>query len=312
MAVVTGNQIVAGDFNDLSNKIQQTLGNGAGQYGYGQSILSGNVSSGEIISKGTFDSLRFDIMSVLIHQTGNVPNPIVAQNTDAVLAEAQAPFKKYDSLISNARTNRFDVATSQTVTTGIGAGDGTPAIPGEYVTTASWSSSATLTVDMTFTDADECRHFFNSGGRVRITSTRTGGDSTQQNSSWTQTLSSAGERAFGAKVTGNLKNFYDLTDSYQTFYEITSSATYAANLYRLSAKCDVANNVNGTASVVNIKVELLDNYTNIPDGPPPSDEVNGTLAITVEEIKAAGFLQPDLDPFVITSPTFNTPSISVT
>lgn len=55
MPVSSGNQILAADFNDLSSLITTTLGTGAGQYGYGQTIVSETVTQGERIEKAKFD-----------------------------------------------------------------------------------------------------------------------------------------------------------------------------------------------------------------------------------------------------------------
>lgn len=302
MPVSSGNQILAADFNDLSSLITTTLGTGAGQYGYGQTIISRTVTQGQRIEKAEFDKLRFDLMSILIHQTGVLPNPVLAQVTNPILATASEPFQSYTNLIQAARRDRFVVATSQSVISNIGT----------KTFTSDWSSSAVTEVEATFTNANDARYFFNSGGKIKITTTRTGGDASQQNNSWTNTLTSAGEQEFGAAAQDDL-NVYNLTDSYQVYHETDSSTPYSANTYRLSAKCNQPDNATGVATVFTIKVELIDNYTDDPQpGPLPDDVVNGTLSIVAEEIKATGSLQPDLDPFAITSPTFTMSNITAT
>lgn len=302
MPVSSGSQILAADFNDLSSLITTTLGTGAGQYGYGQSIVSQTVTQGQRIEKAAFDKLRFDLMSILIHQTGVLPNPVLAQVTSPILATASEPFQSYTNLIQTARGDRFTVATSQSIITNIAT----------KTFTSDWNNYAVTELVATFATADQARYFFNSGGRIKFTTTRTGGDGSQQNNAWTNTLSSAGEQEFGAGVPDNL-TVYQLTDSYQSYYEIDSSTPYSANKYKLSVKCNQPDNATGIATVFSFKVELIDGYTDDPQpGPLPDDVVNGTLSIIAEEIKATGSLQPDLDPFIITSPTFTMSNITAT
>ena len=64
-----------------------------------------------------------------------------------------------------------------------------------------------------------------------------------------------------------------------------------ANTYNLKARCNVADNSAGTATQVEIQVDLADNYVD-PGAPPPGDLVDGTLTITADKIQAAGTMQP--------------------
>ena len=124
--------------------------------------------------------------------------------------------------------------------------------------------------------------------------------------------------------TGEENNYYTLTNAYQTIYEVSSSAAYADNTYKISAKCDVANNNTGTATEVDIKVELIDSYVDpdVVSGFPasenlPIDQVDGTLTITLEEQKASGVLQPvdvaeggPTGAFAITSPSYTASNVT--
>jgi hypothetical protein len=109
----------------------------------------------------------------------------------------------------------------------------------------------------------------------------------------------------------NGQNFYRLTNSYQTYYSLSSSAPYAANLYQLQAKCNVSNNSSGTATVVDLRVIMTDGYVDPgPLGPPFTDEgVDGTFTITVTEKKATGPLVP-LGTFTVSSPSVTVGSIT--
>ena len=308
MPVSSGNQILAADFNDLSSLITTTLGTGAGQYGYGQTIVSETVTQGERIEKAKFDKLRFDLMSVLIHQTGVLPNPVLAAVTNPILATASEPFRSYTNLIQAARGDRFVVSQKNQSVVTI-----------DTKTCNTWSGLAFTELDITFTTADDARYFWNSGSRIRIdTNLRTGYPSTQQNNDWNNILDASENIEFGANAQstgpggGIAINTYNLTNAYQTFYEYTSSAPYAANKYKLSAKCNQPSNATGVATVFTLKIELIDDYTDDPQpGPLPDDEVFG-VEIECQHVKVSGSLQPDLDPFVVPVPTFSMSNITAT
>lgn len=308
--------IEALDYNTIRANIIEVIGTGLGTYGYGQTIVSSTVSSGNTITAAQWTSLRFDVINAIIHQTGTTPSAVLVRTGDVIDDRASDPVINYNTLTTQARENRFDLAPSQSVTSAIGS---------SKTYTSGWSSLASLTCTMTFNNANEARYFFNSGGNVKITTTRVGGSATLQNDSWTALLSEAGTQLFKASA-GEENNYYTLTDEYQIIYELSSSAAYADNTYRISAKCDVENNNTGTATEVDIKVELIDAYID-PDivaGFPadenlPIDQVDGTLTITLEEQKASGVLQPvevaDGGPtgsFSITSPSYTVSNITAT
>jgi hypothetical protein len=165
---------------------------------------------------------------------------------------------------------------------------------------------------VTFGDANQGRYFFNSGGKIRFTSSLVGAAVSPQITAWVNFLNSVGTQGFGAD-TDPLVNYYTLTNSYQIYYQNFLSSSYSANSYRLEARTNVANNSTGTATQLEIRATLLDSYID-PDTltgnvQPPGDVVNGTLTITVSELKASGQLQPS-GTFSITSPTYSLSSIS--
>jgi len=99
-------------------------------------------------------------------------------------------------------------------------------------------------------------------------------------------------------------NYYTLTNSPQVYYQNSLSTPYSANYYRLSAWTNVANNSTGTASILYIKVSLVDAYVDPGPAFAPPDQVDGTLTVSVEELKASGPLFPS-GTYTITSPTYS-------
>lgn len=285
------------DFNSLRSKIIETIGTGSGSYGYGQEIQSSSVFEGNLITKNQWDGLRNDLINILIHQTGVTPDVIeIIKGQQVRLSD---PFESYTNLIETARNNRFDLAPSQSIVTSIAT----------KTYTSQWNTYAYTNVRLTFVDSNQARYFFNSGSKIRFSSSRSGGSSTAQNTSWTNSLNSAGTIEFSA--TSNGVSFYQLTNSYQTLYETGLSTPYSSNRYRIRVLSNVANNTTGTANTITFEINWLDNYSesfpnNVVD---PPDRVDGTLSLTVEEVKATGQLQPS-GTFSITSPAYSVEDIA--
>jgi hypothetical protein len=271
-------------------------------------ILGISSSTEDIVSSGT--TINF--------------GPGTAQDFNEGTSISASLINAYDALADTTddESSRFLVAAGQFLTVGANA-DNSP-----LITSRTWNStttprfwrdeiSATLTVS--FANSNQARWFFNSGGEIRVQSSRTDGRSDAQNNSWSALLNSAGVRAFGAVIpnTGfsplNGRNFYRLTNTFQEFYRLTDSSPYTANSYRLEARSNVANNSTGTATSVDIRVRFVAGYTDPgPLGPPfTNDEIDGTFSITVTEKRADGSLLPS-GSFTVARPTYSITSITGT
>ena len=292
--------IRASDVNAIRQKIVDTLGTGSGSFGYGQTIYSSSVSSGQRIEKSQWDAIRYDIVNVFVHQTGNIPSVVNVVTNDVIRDDPGYALHNYNYYADLGQNNRFDIATGQF---GISAID-------TKTTSSTWNTNASAELTLTFANATEGRYFFNSGGAIRISSTLVGGTSSQANA-WTNLLDAVGEQDFvGDIVAAN--GYYTLTNSYQTYFSRAASTPYSANLYQLKAKCNVADNSAGTATSVDIKIELSDSYVDL-GAPAPGDLVDGTLTIVAEELKATGTLQPTGDPFTVAGPnSYSMSAISLT
>jgi hypothetical protein len=301
-----GQRILANEYNAIRAEVVSILGTGSAQRGYGQSIFSSAVTTnepgargGQIITKAQWDALRIDISNIKVHQDGVLP-PIITLADRAIIEHgASHPNTNYNTIANQAVSARFNIANSQSVI----------ATKATESRTGSWTDQSQCTLTITFnggytvtnedgtaftaTGADHARHFFNSGGEIRFTSSRTGGTNTAQNSAWTNLLNTIGIQRFGA-ITPAITNFYSLTNSYQTFYQLGNSTPYSNNFYQLEALCNNSgsNNATGTANVITFRITWIDGYVDPgPLGPPfTTDEVDGTLTITVDEFKAAGSL----------------------
>ena len=83
MAVNVGDSITAAQYNGLQSRIQQVLGNGSGDFGYGQTLESSQVNAptspgagdGDSITALQMQELHDDMSKAYTHQTGN-PLPV--------------------------------------------------------------------------------------------------------------------------------------------------------------------------------------------------------------------------------------------
>ena len=288
-----GSDITAAGFVTIQNKAESLLGPGSGTRGYNQTVLSSDVFSGNEVTRAQWDLLKTDIVNILYHQNGELPNIVTVNQGDLIQYGAGNPNSNYDSLLETAIANRFRVAASQSAVSS----------KGSATYTSAWSSSAQFTLTVTFATADQGRYFFNSGGKVRINTTITGGTGNAQHNAWVNFLNSVGIRSFGAD-TDPLINYYTLTNSFQTYYQNSLSTPYSANNYKLEARTNVSNNSTGTATILTLRVTLTDAYVPTGAAPAPSDQVDGTLTMAIEELKAVGTLIPS-GAFSITSPLYS-------
>lgn len=285
------------DFNGLRSKIIELLGTGKGSYGYGQAVQSSPVYQGNIITKTQWDGLRNDLINILLHQTGVTPS--VIEIVKGARISQTDPLLEYNDLVESARSNRFDLASSQSTVTAISTKN--------Y--TSVWNTYAYATIRLAFSSSDDARYFFNSGGKIRLSSSRSGGSSTAQNGAWTNVLTSSGIIEFGANT--DTLNFYRLTNSYQTLFETALSTPYSSNVYRIKALSNVPDNSTGAATTVTFEITWTDNYSeSFPNSVvAPGDQVDGTLTLSVEEIKASGVMQPS-GTFSVSSPSYDISNIS--
>ena len=297
-----GTNVFAAQYVAIQNKAESIIGTGSGTLGYGQTVQSSDVFTGNTITKAQWDLIKFDIINIKFHQDGNVP-PVVTVNVgDPIGFGPSSPNTNYDIILEDAIAKRFLIAGSQSITSA----------KASETYSSPWSTQAQATLTVTFADADQGRYFFNSGGKIRFVTSLVGAVSTAQVNAWVNFLNSVGTQSFGADTDPSV-NYYTLTNSYQTYYQNFLSSSYSANSYKLEARTNVANNSSGTATQLELRVTLLDSYVD-PDvvhgaSFPPADVVNGTLTIAVSELKASGQLQPS-GTFSITSPSYSLSSIT--
>ena len=109
MAAGTGSIIEAVDYNTIRTKIIGIMGTGAGQSGYGQTLLSSAVAFGNTVTKAQWDNLRFDIFNARLHQDGVSPTIVTATSGQPVRFGAGHPNNQYFTQAELAETNKFNI-----------------------------------------------------------------------------------------------------------------------------------------------------------------------------------------------------------
>ncbi len=296
-----GDLISVTDYNNIRTKISGVMGTGSTSSGYGQTLnANASLSAGATVTKAQWDNLRFDIYNAIVHQTGSAPTITTINEGDVIRYGTSHPNFQYNTLADQAITNKFNLGTGQFITEGIGS----------TTRSTNWNSLVTSAVQINFTDNNACRWFFNSGGKIRFSSTRSGGSGTLQDQRWSSLLSGAGQPVFaadsslypasGGNATYNGIGYWQLTTSDQQVWSFQASSPYTANSWQLNARL-AAGNVNTATSVI-LTVRWVDNYVDPATSPHtpttilPFDEVTGNLTLSVDQIRPRGELAPSLIP----------------
>ena len=180
----------------------------------------------------------------------------------------------------------------------------TAATDASVTRTASWTNTLTQETTWTFASEGDLRSYFNGGGAVGVSSSRSGGTSNSQNTQWTNKLSGISDvwlyhntTTASAGTSAGL-GLYELTTAYQQimiFYGGTSP--YTSDYIQVNAKVNSTTN----PTVITLQTKLRDEGDNVLD-----EAVDGTLTINARR------LQPGANGsgFSFATPTDSTGAIS--
>jgi hypothetical protein len=278
--MAVGDEITAARFNLLQGRIATILGIGAGDSGYGQSLTSSQVSVGAEIRASNLNAIYTDIVRARVHQIGSVPASIVQVAIGDIIAEDTSTnpngilkgFTDYENTMSTVESNKFAIAGSQS----------TSAVGITSTRTSVWNSVIIHEVSVSFTDANQARYFFNSGGEIRFSANIVGG-SGAKTLDWTTILQNMGtikmnytDTTTTGLGTDSSIGFYDLTSSYQTIFTRDGTGLYSNNQYKVEA-------FRATSNVIRFRITFNDGTSGTND-----EDVNGTLTSTVGLLRATG------------------------
>lgn len=266
----SGTTALASDVNDPLGTGAAIMGTGSASRGYGQTTFGTGVSSSTTIAAGDYDSIRYNLLNASAHQNGTAAALSLAGNVSGQLINS-TDANTFSSYASTIDTDRFNCHSTRKSTVAYGGNS----------RTTSWTSVCTATYTLFFASGDAARYFWNGGGAIRITSSRTGGAASAQNTAWSSLLSSAGTQEFGGA------SVYSWGTTLTTLYSAYSSAPYSSNRYTIEVSLDA---VMGSATQFSFKLGYRDPYVDpMPGAPPlPEDIVDGTLSYSVDIVYPTG------------------------
>ena len=274
-----GDIITAARYNNLQSRVATILGTGSGDDGYGQTLNSNQVASTATINATDMSTLYTDIANGRVHQTGTAPSEIAIITQGSTILDSDTVNKKgvaqFENLTTTLENEKFQIHSSQATAEA--------AKTAQY--SSAWNGTLVHLLDVTFTDADHRRQFFNAGGEVRFASNITYLGSSAKTIDWMGMLVNMGTVKMGYTSTaatgsgsGSTVGFHDLTTAFQTLFTKNGTGLYAANNYTLKGR------IVGT-NQVQLRAEFNDANTGNPNY---DEDVEGTLTSTVTQFRATG------------------------
>ena len=307
-------KIHVADFNSFADDINDIVGIGASDSGYGQSHLVVTHALADVTTP-LWDELLTSMLYAGRHQGTTLFSPTSTSHV------SWPPSHEIDSIIATIRTDiativgnklnsdvSYMTATANQISSSKAYVDPTGS-PGTPI----WTSANQVFYEtkVTFIDEDNRRHFFNSGGELRFDATLTGVDAAHAQSVDWQTMLGAiqtiklshSSTESSASVGTPGYGFNMLTGTYQLVYTKGGTGDYAGNQINIYAK------LSGTTSI-DIKLSFDDVHVsdNGTWSTPPysgnwtgTDYVAGTLTVTLDELRATD----TPDGVTLTSPTYS-------
>jgi len=299
--------ITAARITNLHERIKLILGTGAGQNGYGELVSSSPVSNQTgVIIADDINNIYKDMISARVHQVGfgNQAIAEVIQNLNVVAEEASffvndqgqtsadadgmlKGIADFESLMDDIETDKFLIHPSQAVIE--------PAITNRIITP--WNGVRTHEIRVTFTDADQRRHFFNSGGQIRFSASNTGSIGSK-GKDWALLLNAIKTVSFNYNSTsgtgtgsGTSTGNYNLTTSWQVIFQRIGvgsfSSIYNGNRYTIEARVAGPEPSQPSfnplaANIISFRITLDDRAV---DGR-IDNNVDGSLTSTVQQFRA--------------------------
>jgi len=273
-----GTKIVATDYNLIQSKVSGILGTGSGSSGYGQTVLSNQVSVNQVISSTQWSNLRTDLLSARQHQTG-ASESLTVPTSSVKISEADRA--AYNSMADLVVTNKLATppsgqATLATITTG--------------TRSTAWNGTINHVVTVSFGSAEAARFYFNTGSSIKFSASRANGSTSApgtKNYSWTSALNGMGTVTFdynGTTCSGTGSpasiGFKDATTGTQTIFTKYTD-TYTPNQYDITMQYDNAGTLTFT-----VQFQDLSGQPNPPWG--TDENVDGDLTSTVQAYYASG------------------------
>ena len=285
MAIITATR-----FNNLRATVDAVVGNGSTNSGYGQNLASQQVSVGDLVQANDINNLFADIRTAYRHQNGGDPTAGQLQEVTAgelIFENDTTNFKgwdQYQALADNITDNRLvaDVTSLQQFNSSV-----------TKSRTSSWNGQIEHRFNMSFTSESEARHFFNSGGTLKIATSITGGSGSKTADWKNNILGSAGTITInynettksGTEGTTTAQGWFDFNigQNYTVYSQMNGGgqSVYAENDYYIVVQKTSTSNL-----YVRVILHDEDSGDQTGSGGPQDEDVNGTLTASVQYQRA--------------------------
>jgi hypothetical protein len=289
MAAGVGQLIQNTDYNSIRAVVNSVFGQNSN--GYGQSLLSSDVTVGSVITATQWLNLRTDMVKARQHQIGSSVGTtsatdgrnLLVPSSGAVITESlRSQFANFATVL---QTNRYAIDSD-----GVG---GQSSIESLITGTRATAWNGTLTHTVTITGASSgdgsaanLRYFFNAGGSIRVSAAITTG--TSKNNTWNTMFTQMGNFVMnytettytGSSAIGTSIGWEDLTTADQLVgRKDAPSGAYAENRYFLYARRSA------DSSQIILTIQFQDNDA----GDPNFDEnVEPTLTSSIAVNRPSG------------------------
>lgn len=285
-----GGKIRASDFNEFIGDINDIVGIGAGDSGYGQDFYVIDP----IMSGAKVRASDWNLLLAAIHAAANHQGTIVTLPTSTDDENFPAPNRVAELLptlvvdINSVKANKLNYDISNmTIETIKLASSNTYVDPSSG--TPNWTGSVYYEFSTNFDDDDHRRHFFNLGGEIRINSELNPSGTDAQSLDWEDVLSSIAMVKMNINTTESSTSvgtpgvgFNGLTTNYQLVYTKGGTGDYSGNQYNVYAKLNLS-------SGIDIKVSFDDVHAaDTGAGWTGTDYVAGTLTVTIDQQRPTG------------------------
>jgi len=271
MAYSAGDTILDDEYNNFAGStsdpfgINHISGTGSAQYGLGESSIA-TVNPGDTINASQWNAL-FAAMNTCASHTGisiTSTSTKSAGDTIAIISALTTDLASLAAAVAGGSTGTSATTTSSVLQ--------------NPSSSSTWNNSFTTEMSVTFANANKMRHFFNAGGKIRVSSAVTGsglagdGGGPGMDASWTAIYAALGNLDIGSQAstrsgsgetltTNGLANgFHDLGTGYTEIIKISDDTyPYASNNISVQAKLDAAV---GSAVTITVKMVATDGTSN--------------------------------------------------
>ena len=301
MGYEAGDTITAAQYNIFVNNSSAPFGynhfagTGEDQYGLGQThiaTVAGGNDNATTITASQFNTLLTGIDTIANHtnDTMTARTSVAAGDTIAIKSNLEADLATLAASVAAGCTSATALTTSSALQTVTSSSEG-------------WDTSATQEVSITFASADAMRHFFNAGGKVRITQGTTQASTSPKDQSYIDMGTAIGNLDIASQATtrsgsgetlttnGLANGFHDLGTGYTTLIKLTSdNSQYTSNTVEISAKLNAAV---GSSTVMTVKVVATDGAADNQYTSPNSSGVAADIKDTPKIVTTLKTLNPN-------------------